>query len=86
MDRPDGELDLHGLTRAEALPELEGFLAMAERQQWSKVLIITGQGRNSPSGTPVLRDWLESYLAAHHYSYRRGGQGSGGHGAIEVSL
>lgn len=86
LDRPDGEFDLHGYTRAEALPELERFLGQAESLRWSRVRIITGQGRNSPDGEPVLRNWLEDYLDRNGYNYRRAPHGQGGHGAIDVRL
>ena len=86
INRPDGELDLHGLTRAEALPELEVFLDHAESLRWAKVRVITGQGRNSESGEAVLRDWLEAYLDRNGYRHSRAGKGNGGDGAVDVSL
>ncbi len=59
--RPAGELDLHGLTRDEALPRARAFLAHAARQRWPLVLIVTGKGLHSQEG-PVLRRALERLL------------------------
>ncbi len=57
----DLELDLHGLTKDEALDFLASFVAAAGRRGQQAVLIITGKGINSP-GEPVLlsavSDWL----------------------------
>lgn len=61
--RIDYELDLHGLTRDEALEALEAFIAGAYRRGQQAVLVITGKGNNSP-GEPVLigavREWLHT--------------------------
>jgi len=59
--RIDYELDLHGLTRDEALEALEAFINGAYRRGQQAVLVITGKGNNSP-GEPVLlgavKEWL----------------------------
>jgi len=59
--RIDYELDLHGLTRDEALDALEHFVAGAWRRGQQAVLVITGQGNNSP-GEPVLQGAVQSWL------------------------
>jgi DNA-nicking Smr family endonuclease len=59
--RPDGELDLHGLVRDEAVARTRGFLAHAVRQKWSVVVIVTGKGLHSAEG-PVLRRAVEQLL------------------------
>ncbi|NJC88963.1 MAG: Smr/MutS family protein [Desulfuromonas sp.] len=59
--RPSGELDLHGLTRDEALARTRAFLAQAVRQRWPVVVIVTGKGLHSPEG-PVLRRAVEQLL------------------------
>ena len=48
------QLDLHGLTREEALSELPRFLRNASAYGEKAVLVITGKGLNSP-GEPVLQ-------------------------------
>jgi len=61
--RIDYELDLHGLTRDEAVDALEAFIGGAYRRGQQAVLIITGKGNNSPDG-PVLKgavmEWLRN--------------------------
>jgi DNA-nicking Smr family endonuclease len=59
--QPAGELDLHGLTRDEALHRTRAFLGHAARQGWPVVLIVTGKGLHSSEG-PVLRRAVERLL------------------------
>ena len=87
--RIDYQLDLHGLTRDEALESLEAFIASARKHDRKAVLVITGKGNNSP-GEPVLQGAVTAWL-------REKGKGSvaefapapremGGSGAIVVFL
>lgn len=62
--RIDFELDLHGLTRAEALESLEHFIGGAFRRKQQAVLVITGKGYNSP-GEPVLQGAVAAWLREH---------------------
>ncbi len=62
--RLDYELDLHGLTKEEALENLAQFVASAVRRQQKAVLVITGQGLNSP-GAPVLQGAVAAWLREH---------------------
>jgi DNA-nicking Smr family endonuclease len=59
---PDIEIDLHGMTRAEAQRALAATLrdAIAERKRC--VLVVHGRGSRSP-GAPILRDALPQWLA-----------------------
>lgn len=59
--RLDRQLDLHGLTREEALDALERFLQAARRGGEKAVLVITGQGRHSAEG-PVLQQAVAAWL------------------------
>ena len=59
--RIDLELDLHGLTRDEALASLERFVAGAYNRGQKAVLVITGKGNNSPE-EPVLRGAVAGWL------------------------
>jgi DNA-nicking Smr family endonuclease len=59
--KPAGELDLHGLTRDEAVARARTFLAQAVRQKWPVVIIVTGKGLHSAEG-PVLRRAVERLL------------------------
>lgn len=57
----DRQLDLHGLTRDEALAALPRFLHSARSQGEKAVLIITGKGNNSPA-EPVLQQAVTGWL------------------------
>jgi DNA-nicking Smr family endonuclease len=55
------QLDLHGLTREEALEALPRFLHSAQKRGQKAVLIITGKGNHS-SEEPVLQQAVASWL------------------------
>lgn len=59
--RVDLELDLHGLTRDEAIENLERFVKGAYGRGQKGVLVITGKGNNSP-GEPVLKQAVATWL------------------------
>lgn len=83
------ELDLHGLTREEALESLEHFIASAHRRQQKAVLVITGKGNNSP-GDPVLQgaviSWLRERGKALVAEFAPAPRELGGSGALVVFL
>lgn len=55
------QLDLHGLTREEALDALKKFLHSAQLRGQKAVLVITGKGNHS-SEEPVLHQAVASWL------------------------
>ena len=55
------QLDLHGLTREEALEALPRFLRSARKNGQKAVLVITGKGNHSPE-EPVLHQAVASWL------------------------
>jgi DNA-nicking Smr family endonuclease len=55
------QLDLHGLTREEALDALPRFLESAAVHGEKAVLVITGKGNNSPA-EPVLQQAVAGWL------------------------
>ncbi len=55
------QLDLHGLTRDEALTALPRFLHNARLRGQSAALVITGKGTHSPA-EPVLQQAVASWL------------------------
>ena len=59
--RIDYELDLHGLTRDEALDSLAAFIASAYNRNQKGVLVITGKGNHSPE-EPVLQGAVAGWL------------------------
>lgn len=61
--RPQGRLDLHGLTADRALRALNSFLADAQHDGKRCVLVITGKG-SMKEGGGVIRRELPSWLNA----------------------
>lgn len=55
------QLDLHGLTREEALAALPRFLLSAQKKGQKAVLVITGKGNHSQE-EPVLHQAVASWL------------------------
>jgi len=86
--RIEAELDLHGLSRVEAVERTGFFLGNARHQGWQTVLIITGKGVHSEQG-PVLREAVENCLRENSESVVEWGQAPrrfGGSGALVVFL
>ena len=87
--RIDLELDLHGLTREEAVASLERFITGAHRRGQKAVLVITGKGNNS-SGEPVLQGVVLSWLRERGKSmvaeFAPAPRDMGGSGAVVVFL
>lgn len=50
---PEARLDLHGMTLAEAHPELIGFILNAQSAGLRLVLVITGKGKLKPDTGPI---------------------------------
>ncbi len=67
--KPEGRLDLHGMTLAEAHPELIAFVLGAQAVGKRLVLVITGKGKNKDEGYAipvrhgVLRHQVPQWLA-----------------------
>jgi len=67
--KPEGRLDLHGMTLAEAHPELIAFVLGAQAMGKRLVLVITGKGKNKDEGYAVpvrhgvLRHQVPQWLA-----------------------
>ncbi|MBQ6668676.1 MAG: Smr/MutS family protein [Deltaproteobacteria bacterium] len=87
---PDDEIDLHGLTRAEALPKVAYFLERSVYNGLRSVLIITGRGKNSVAGEAVLRSAVIQFLEREGKkwasSWSEVPQRLGGEGALAVFL
>jgi len=85
----EARLDLHGLSRSEALERAGHFLDNAAFHQLQAVLIVTGKGAHSSDG-PVLRNALEAYLQAKSHravvEWGRAPREHGGAGALVVFL
>lgn len=87
--RIDLQLDLHGLTKDEAIENLDRFVKAAYHRGQKGVLVITGKGMNSP-GEPVLKAavsiWLREAGKAMVSEFAPAPKEMGGSGAFVVFL
>ena len=86
--RVQGEIDLHGLTVAEAKQALREFLAVALIRHWRCVRIIHGKGLRSGHRGPVLKGMVGTVLrkVGPVLAYVSARQVDGGTGAVYVLL
>ena len=86
--RVQGEIDLHGLTVAEAKQALREFLAKALMRQWRCVRIIHGKGLRSGHRGPVLKGMVGAMLRklGPVLAFVSARQVDGGTGAVYVLL
>ncbi len=67
--KPEARIDLHGMTMAEAHPELVAFILGSQAMGRRLVLVITGKGKDRDDGGPiptrhgVLRHQVPQWLA-----------------------
>ncbi len=67
--KPEGRIDLHGMTMAQAHPALVSFILGSQLQGRRLVLVITGKGKDRDDGGPiptrhgVLRHQVPQWLA-----------------------
>lgn len=62
------ELDLHGLSRVEALKELERFLHFSSQKNLRCVRVIHGKGKNSKNSEGVLRKSVPRWLSTRRFA------------------
>ncbi|MCL5669081.1 MAG: Smr/MutS family protein [Gammaproteobacteria bacterium] len=86
--RIERELDLHGMTVAEARPALARFLAACQNDLVRCVRIVHGKGRRSPHQRPVLKSKLPAWLRQRDevLAYCSAPRTDGGTGAVYVLL
>jgi DNA-nicking Smr family endonuclease len=96
---PDGVIDLHGMTQAQAHGALRGFLAHSQARGAKLVIVITGKGQSKPLAPTdfwqdepgvlrrVVPHWLRApELRAIVLGFEEAGPGQGGAGALYVRL
>lgn len=88
---PETHIDLHGLNSEQAFHTLVGFFRSAYYKGVRVALIVTGRGRNSPNGAPILRGRVQEWFT--HDPFKRvvlafcsAKQEDGGAGAFYVLL
>ncbi|MFO0748788.1 MAG: Smr/MutS family protein [Myxococcota bacterium] len=74
-------IDLHGEGRWTAVQELNDEL---DRCDDARLLVITGRGRHSPGGRPVIKPLVEAFLNRNGY-WRHWHDGAAS-GAVTVDL
>jgi len=83
----DKTVDLHGLTRKEALRVLQVTLTSA-RGKRLRILVITGKGKNSGDGRGVIREAVKDYLekagSLFVREFKPASRKNGGDGAFEI--
>jgi DNA-nicking Smr family endonuclease len=84
----DAELDLHGLTSAQAKREFIKFLHFCVQDNCRCVRIIHGKGYRSQSSLPVLKNDINFWLRQHQevQAFCSTSQKDGGTGAVFVLL
>lgn len=84
----EDELDLHGLTAAEARGALRDFLSAAAARRRACVRIVHGKGRGSGPRGPVLKKSVNLWLRKHEavLAFCSARPAHGGTGAIYVLL
>jgi len=50
---PEGKIDLHGMTMAQAHPALTGFILRSHAAGKRLVLVVTGKGKDRDTGGPI---------------------------------
>ena len=86
-----GQIDLHGLSRADAQTAVEEFIIRMSRFRSCCIKIIHGRGINSPTDRATLKESLQRLLSTRrmsHYvvAYASAPSRDGGVGAVYVLL
>jgi DNA-nicking Smr family endonuclease len=84
----DLELDLHGLTTAQANDELQQLLQHALQRRLRCFRLIHGKGNRSSSDKPILKSWANQWLRQRPevLAFCSARQRDGGTGALYVLL
>ncbi len=59
---PEAHVDLHGKNIEQAYATLVSFVKHAYQDGKRHLIVVTGRGKNSPGGTPVLRERVQAWF------------------------
>lgn len=81
-------LDVHGLTAAEALGQVDQFIESSRHRRFACVCIVHGRGLHSENGVAVLKTRVRGRLrrTRHVLAFVDAPAGDGGPGAVYVLL
>lgn len=83
-------LDLHGVDAEQAIRRLDSFVQRTRASGRREVLVITGKGRRSAGGVPVIKQtvlrWLRGPGKARVERFEEAHSRLGGSGALLLSL
>lgn len=87
----EAHVDLHGQNMEQAYATLVGFIRHAYRNDKRHLLVVTGRGKNSPGGLPVLRERVQAWFTRDPFKrailgFCTAKPGDGGAGALYVLL
>ena len=82
MKKVPDEIDLHGMTVDEALPQVDAFLRRAHKDGLLRVWVIHGKG--SGALRSAVRDYLRSHPMVRRWCIADGERG--GEGATQVDI
>ncbi len=88
---PEAHIDLHGLNAEQAYHNLVAFFRNSYQRGLRTVLVVTGKGKNSINGMPVLRNKVQEWFTKEPFrrvviAFCTAKQEDGGSGALYVLL
>ena len=88
---PEAHVDLHGQNMEQAYATLAAFIRHAYQDGKRHLIVVTGRGKNSPGGQPVLRERVQSWFTRDPFKrvvlgFCTAKPGDGGAGALYLLL
>lgn len=88
---PEAHIDLHGLNAEQAYHNLVAFFRNSYQRGLRTVLVVTGKGKNSINGMPVLRNKVQEWFTKEPFrrvviAFCTAKQEDGGSGALYVLI
>lgn len=88
---PEAHIDLHGLNAEQAYHNLVAFFKNSYQRGLRTVLVVTGKGKNSVNGMPVLRTKVQEWFTKDPFrrvviAFCTAKQEDGGTGALYVLI